>query len=93
MSKHKSFSIIVPKSVAITIFETHHICGRARRKQIGYVPKDDMCPIHAAHGVNDFDPFFLTTQNLFTARTPQTIWIVPEDDMCVRRDTLQIFSR
>ena len=41
-----------------------------------------MCPIHAAHGVNDFDPFFLTTQNLFTARTPQTIWIVPEDDMC-----------
>ena len=36
-----------------------------------------MCPIHAAHGVNDFDPFFLTTQNLFTARTPQTNWIRP----------------
>ena len=37
-----------------------------------------MCPIHAAHGVNDFDPFFLTTQNLFTVRTPQTNWIRPE---------------
>ena len=37
-----------------------------------------MSPIHAAHGVNDFDPFFLTTQNLFTARTPQMILTCPE---------------